>query len=167
MCTTYVLHRSSIHRKKARLLNPARAGGGGARAAAREDLLRWLRLGLYPRALNPFWLYASTVAHLRSAGDVRERVSALTVPHITTCALDWKRTLTRYLEQHSANPIRSIAEQYTVLAKSEFDCRAAVPSPDPGTRGLQGLIAFLSPFARIPTATHAFVAMHLSMTPAR
>lgn len=98
---------------------------------------------------------------------MRERVSALTVPHITTCALDWKRTLTRYLEQHSANPIRSIAEQYTVLAKSEFDCRAAVPSPDPGTRGLQGLIAFLSPFARIPTATHAFVAMHLSMTPAR
>ena len=73
---------------------------------------------------------------------MRERVSALTVPHITTCALDWKRTLTRYLEQHSANPIRSIAEQYTVLAKSEFDCRAAVPSPDPGTRGLQGFTGF-------------------------
>lgn len=86
MCTTYVLHRSSIHRKKARLLNPARAGGGGARAAAREDLLRWLRLGLYPRALNPFWLYASTVAHLRSAGDARtgERADSPTYHDVRT-----------------------------------------------------------------------------------
>ena len=86
MCTTYVLHRSSIHRKKARLLNPARAGGGGARAAAREDLLRWLRLGLFPRALNPFWLLRFNGAHLRSAGDARtgERADSPTYHDVRT-----------------------------------------------------------------------------------
>ena len=167
MCN--VCTRSSIHRKKARLLNPARAGGGGARAAAREGLLRWLRLGLFPRALNPFWLLRFNGAHLRSAGDVRERVSALTVPHITTCALDWKRTLTRYLEQHSPTPSdrsrSSIPYWLNLSSIAEPLYRARTPVHE-DYRVLQGLIAFLSPFARIPTATHAFVAMHLSITPA-
>ena len=54
--------------------------------------------------IKPFiWLYASTVRTC-AVRVMRERVSALTVPHITTCALDWKRTLTRYLEQHSPTP---------------------------------------------------------------
>ena len=110
VCTMYSVEYPPQN-EKARLLNPARAhedcarrGGRGARSRARGPAPVASTRTVSPY-IKPFiWLLRFNGAHLRSAGDARTGASALTVPHITTCALDWKRTLTRYLEQHSPTP---------------------------------------------------------------
>ena len=84
---------SRIHRKKARLLNPARAhedgarpGGRGARSRARGPAPVASTRTVSPY-IKPFiWLLRFNGAHLRSAGDARtgERADSPTYHDVRT-----------------------------------------------------------------------------------